>query len=141
MAKKKDKKEQQAIESVANCDQFTEVVTNCDYLEKSDNIFSQSKIEILILTIRGQQVMIDRDLADLYKVKTKRLNEQVKRNIEKFPLDFCFQLNDLEFENWRSQFATSNSDKMGEAPKAESFSSTISLTTACFPCSPSAPKV
>ena len=57
--------------------------------------------------------MIDRDLADLYGVKTKRLNEQVKRNIEKFPPDFCFQLNDLEFENWRSQFATSNSDKMG----------------------------
>ena len=82
-------------------------------LEKSNTIISQSKIESLILTIRGQQVMIDRDLADLYGVKTKRLNEQVKRNIEKFPPDFCFQLNDLEFENWRSQFATSNSDKMG----------------------------
>ena len=113
MAKKKNTKEQQAIEPVTICDQSTEVVTNCDYLEKSDNIFSQSKIESLILTIRGQQVMIDRDLADLYRVKTKRLNEQVKRNIEKFPPDFCFQLNDLEFENWRSQFATSNSDKMG----------------------------
>lgn len=113
MAKKKDKKEQQAIEPVANCDQFTEVVAICDHLERSNTIISQSKIESLILTVRGQQVMIDRDLADLYGVKTKRLNEQVKRNIEKFPPDFCFQLNDLEFENWRSQFATSNSDKMG----------------------------
>ena len=113
MTKKNGKNEQKDIEPVANCDQSPEVVTNCNDLETNDNIFSQSKIESLILTIRGEQVMIDRDLADLYKVKTKRLNEQVKRNIEKFPLDFCFQLNDFEFENWRSQFATSNSDKMG----------------------------
>ena len=57
--------------------------------------------------------MIDRDLAELYGVETKRLNEQVRRNIERFPEEFCFQLNKDEFENWRSQFATSNSDKMG----------------------------
>ena len=57
--------------------------------------------------------MIDRDLAELYGVETKRLNEQVRRNIERFPEEFCFQLNKEEFENWRSQFATSNSDKMG----------------------------
>ena len=113
MAKKKDNKEQQAIEPAANCNQSTDKVAICDHLEKSNTIISQIKIESLILTIRGQQVMIDRDLADLYGVKTKRLNEQVKRNIEKFPPDFCFQLNDLEFENWRSHFATSNSDKMG----------------------------
>ena len=113
MAKQKDKKEQQTIELVANRDQLTEEVAICDHLEKNDTIISQSKIESLILTVRGQQVMIDRDLADLYGVKTQRLNEQVKRNIEKFPPDFCFQLNDLEFENWRSRFATSNSDKMG----------------------------
>lgn len=102
MTKKKTKKEEKpSIQlEVANCDQFTEVVTNCDYLENNDKILSQSEIESLILTIRGQQVMIDRDLANLYKVKTKRLNEQVKRNIEKFPLDFCFQLNDFEFEKW-----------------------------------------
>ncbi len=120
MTKKKTKKEEKpSIQlEVANCDQFTEVVTNCDHLENNDKILSQSEIESLILTIRGQQVMIDRDLANLYKVKTKRLNEQVKRNIEKFPLDFCFQLNDFEFEKWRSQFATSNSDKMEQnSPK------------------------
>ena len=49
-------------------------------------------IESKIFTIRGQQVMLDRDLAELYQVNTKRLNEQVKRNIQKFPSDFMFQL-------------------------------------------------
>lgn len=72
-----------------------------------------SNIEKKILSIRNQQVMIDRDLAELYGVETKRLNEQVRRNIERFPERFMFQLNDLEFEIWKSQFATSNSDKMG----------------------------
>ena len=62
---------------------WEEPVTICDQLEKSDNILSQSEIESLILTIRGHQVLIDRDLADLFGVKTKRLNEQVKRNLER----------------------------------------------------------
>ena len=57
--------------------------------------------------------MLDRDLAELYGVETKRLKEQVKRNRERFPVDFMFELTDSEFTNWRSQFATSNSDKMG----------------------------
>ncbi|MCK9337609.1 MAG: ORF6N domain-containing protein [Arcobacteraceae bacterium] len=65
-----------------------------------------------IYNIRGLQVMIDRDLAELYHVETRRLNEQVKRNIERFPEEFMFQLSKEEFENWKSQFATSN-DKMG----------------------------
>ena len=70
-------------------------------------------IENLILNIRGKQVMLDRDLARLYDVETKRLNEAVKRNIERFPEDFMFQLNKEEFENiniLRSQFATSSKD-------------------------------
>ncbi|MFA5972045.1 MAG: ORF6N domain-containing protein [Lentimicrobiaceae bacterium] len=54
------------------------------------------KIERAILYIRGQKVMLDIDLADMYGVKTKRLNEQVKRNINRFPLDFMFQLSDDE---------------------------------------------
>ena len=67
-----------------------------------------------ICVIRGQKVMLDFDLADLYQVPTKRLNEAVKRNIARFPDDFMFQLNKEELENWRSQFATSNSRaKMG----------------------------
>jgi hypothetical protein len=67
-------------------------------------------IENLIHVIRGKQVMLDRDLARLYGVETGRLNEQVKRNIERFPEDFMFQLNKDEFENWKSHFAISNSD-------------------------------
>jgi len=67
-------------------------------------------IENLIHVIRGKQVMLDRDLARLYGVETGRLNEQVKRNIERFPADFMFQLSKEEFENWKSQFAISNGD-------------------------------
>jgi hypothetical protein len=66
-----------------------------------------------IHTIRGLQVMLDRDLAELYGVETKVFNQAVKRNIERFPNDFMFQLSKEEFENWRSQFVTSNADKMG----------------------------
>ena len=61
-----------------------------------------------ILTIRGVQVMLDRDLAELYGVPTKRLNEQVKRNARRFPNNFMFQLSKAELEDWRSQIATSN---------------------------------
>ncbi len=65
-----------------------------------------------IYFIRNKKVMIDRDLAMLYGVETKRLKEQVKRNLERFPEDFMFVLSKEEFQNWRSQIATSNSDKM-----------------------------
>lgn len=65
------------------------------------------QIESLILTIRDKQVILDRDLARLYGVETFRLNEQVKRNIERFPEDFMFQLTKEEFENWKSQIVTS----------------------------------
>lgn len=58
--------------------------------------------------------MLDYDLAEIYQVPTKRLNEAVKRNIYRFPQDFMFQLSKLEFQNWKSQFATSNaSNRMG----------------------------
>ena len=65
-------------------------------------------IESLILTLRGQKVILDADLAELYDVPTKRLNEQVKRNADRFPEDFLFQLTATEFENLKSQFATSS---------------------------------
>ena len=58
-----------------------------------DIIQTKVIIKNCIYTIRGQKVMIDRDLAELYEVETKRLNEAVKRNIERFPSDFMFQLN------------------------------------------------
>lgn len=76
-------------------------------------IISEETISDKIYFIRNQKVMLDRDLAMLYGIETKRLKEQVKRNISRFPEDFMFELNKSEFENWRSQFATSNSDKMG----------------------------
>jgi len=61
-----------------------------------------------IYYIRGKNVMLDQDLAELYDVETKRLNEQVKRNLSRFPDDFMFQLNNEEFKNLKSQFATSS---------------------------------
>ena len=67
-------------------------------------------IENLIQVIRGKQVILDRDLARLYRVETGRLNEQVKRNIERFPADFMFQLSKEEAESLKSQFATSSED-------------------------------
>ena len=68
----------------------------------------QKTIEKKILLIRGKKVMLDRDLALLYEVPTKRLNEQVKRNIKRFPPDFMLQLTKKEFENLKSHFATSS---------------------------------
>jgi len=66
-----------------------------------------------IYSIRKTRVMLDRDLAELYGVKTKALKQAVRRNITRFPEDFMFELTKEEFTNWRSQFVTSNHDKMG----------------------------
>lgn len=65
-------------------------------------------IQSKIYEIRGQQVMIDKDLAGLYQVEVKRLNESVKRNLKRFPEDFMFQLTTEEWQNLKSQFATSS---------------------------------
>jgi len=66
-----------------------------------------------IYLYRGQKVMIDRDLAELYDVETRVLKLAVRRNILRFPDDFMFEMNEEEFQNWRSQIVISNSDKMG----------------------------
>lgn len=71
------------------------------------------RIESKIYLIRGVKVMMDRDLAELYGVETRALKQAVRRNIKRFPDDFMFELTKEELENWRSQFVTSNSDKMG----------------------------
>ena len=71
------------------------------------------RIERAILSIRGEKVMLDSDLAELYGVETKRLNEQVRRNLARFPADFMFQLTPVEFDNLRSQIATSSSEYGG----------------------------
>ncbi|MDX2227042.1 MAG: ORF6N domain-containing protein [Verrucomicrobiae bacterium] len=65
-------------------------------------------IQSRIFTIRGERVMLDSDLAEIYGVTTKRLIEQMKRNQEKFPKDFCFQIDNQELANLRSHFATSS---------------------------------
>ncbi len=76
--------------------------------EKNEIIaVSESEIRNLIYTVRGQQVMIDSDLAMLYQVETRRLNESVKRNIGRFPETFCFQMTKEEYNSLKSQFATS----------------------------------
>ncbi len=81
-----------ASEPVAICDRLPEVIN----------------IQPMIRVVRGKQVMLDRDLAALYEVETKRLNEQVKRNIERFPDDFMFQLSKKDIEILKSQNATSS---------------------------------
>ena len=78
-----------------------------------DTLMVQGEISSRILTLRGVQVMLDRDLAALYQVETRRLNEQVKRNSDRFPDDFMFQLTEEELKNWKSQNATSNKEIMG----------------------------
>lgn len=70
-------------------------------------------IQSKIYDIRGQKVMIDRDLAEMYGVETRVLNQAVKRNIDRFPDDFMFQLTNEEMEIWKSQIVMSNSVKMG----------------------------
>lgn len=78
-------------------------------LTQIDNQLVQSKI----YTVRHTQVMLDRDLAELYGVETRRLNEQVKRNQNRFPASFMFQMTKEELQNWVSQNATSNREVMG----------------------------
>lgn len=92
MAKEREEIEVKASKEVANCDQLPETID----------------IQPMIRVIRGQQVMLDNDLATLYGVETRRLNEQVKRNMERFPDDFMFQLTKEELDNLMSQNATSS---------------------------------
>ena len=77
-------------------------------MEESLAKINNEEIKNLIYTIRGKQVMLDSDVAMLYKTETKKINQAVKRNIERFPEKFCFQLNEIEFKNLKSQFVTSS---------------------------------
>lgn len=79
-------------------------------MEKQIIIYSQQEIENRIFNFRGLSVMIDRDLAEMYQVETKVLNQAVKRNIERFPEKFRFQLTEQEVVNWKSQIMMSNAD-------------------------------
>lgn len=73
----------------------------------------EQKILSKIYVVRGEKVMLDRDLAELYGVETKRLKETVKRNIERFPKDFMFEMTAKEFEKWRAGASLTASDKQG----------------------------
>lgn len=85
------------------------------------SLIPAERIEHAILLIRGQRVMLDRDLASLYGVETRTLNQAVRRNLSRFPDDFIFQLTKEEFDHWKSQFVTSNPTtkiKIGYLPMA-----------------------
>ena len=111
-------------------------------MEDDQQLILVDQIEPLILTIRGQKVLLDRDLAALYGVPTKRLNEQVRRNRKRFPEDFMFQLSKEEFEDWRSQIATSNpSAKMGLRRRPYAFTEHGAIMAATILNSPRAVEV
>jgi hypothetical protein len=78
-------------------------------------VLNNEQLEPLICTVRGQRVVFDADLARLYGVSTKRFNEALKRNRLRFPDDFAFQLSAVEFDDLRSQFATSSSQAADSA--------------------------
>src|SRR5947209_13260549 len=81
---------------------------------KKATLVSQQQIESAVLVLRGEKVLLDADLAAMYGVMTKALNQAVRRNRGRFPPDFMFRLTKEELENWRSQIVTSNSAaKMG----------------------------
>ena len=109
MARKKTA-EKGEPEVVAKCDNLNEVTPNHDELITSVAQSSPESVSIksMIRLVRGQQVMLDSDLAFLYGIETRRLNKQVKRNIERFPSDFMFQLTKEELDFLKSQFAMSN---------------------------------
>ena len=69
----------------------------------------EERILRIIIAVRGEKVILDADLAELYGVASRRLNEQVRRNVDKFPDDFMFKLSKDEYENLKSQFSTSSS--------------------------------
>jgi hypothetical protein len=86
----------------------------------NDAMLPDEKIQKVIYLVRRQKVMLDRDLAALYGVPTKALKQAVRRNVTRFPADFMFVLTQEELGDWRSQFVTSNADRMGlrHAPMA-----------------------
>ena len=111
MAKKTKNTYVQNSEPVANSDRVQGLVAKCDNLqfEVQNQHLKNVDIKSMIRNIRGQQVMLDYDLAKLYGVTTGRLNEQVKRNVERFPDDFMFQLTKGELELLKSQIVISKS--------------------------------
>ena len=82
-------------------------------IKMSNETIPPDRVQNRILILRGYRVLLDRDLAGFYGVTTKALNQAVKRNHNRFPADFCFQLTPEELTNLRSQFVTSNDGRGG----------------------------
>ena len=74
----------------------------------SCDVITTERVRSLLVAIRGQMVLLDRDVAALYEVQTKEVNQAVRNNPDKFPAGFVFRLNSLELENWKSKILTSN---------------------------------
>jgi len=97
------------------------VISNRKKLSLADNLMTMKKHSLLpdeliinkIILLRDQKVLVDRDLADLYGVETRVLNQAVKRNIKRFPDDFMFQMTSEEMNIWKSQIVMSDNDRMG----------------------------
>jgi ORF6N domain len=90
-------------------------MSNQNKIAMTELILSDDYLATTIYKIRNQKVILDRDIARLYGIPTKALKQAVRRNPDRFPIDFMFELSDEEFGNWRSQIVTSNfnGDKMG----------------------------
>lgn len=104
-----------------NCFKIYAIIKGCEIMEEN-RLITQSELDIediksLIYTIRGKQVMLDSDVANIYHCETKYVNRVVKRNIERFPEEFCFQLNEDEFKVLRCQFVTLNEGGRGQHRK------------------------
>ena len=108
---------------------------------KARDFIPEKRILKIIIVIRGQKVILDSDLAELYGVETRRLNEQVRRNIHKFPEDFMFQITKEEFSNLKSQIATSRSGWGGRRKSPLVFSEHGALQAANVLNSPQANKM
>ena len=122
-------------EPVTNCDQSKEVVANCDQLDKEIDIIPIEEIDIakLIVVVRDQQVLIDRDLAMLYKVETRTLNQKVKRNINRFPERFRFQLTKQEMNELITDCDRFISMKHAPAPPYAFTEQGLSMLSAVLP--------
>ena len=100
---------------------ITNLMLGCEIMEENklsiQNELAIEDIKNLIYTIRGKQVMMDSDVANIYHCETKYVNRVVKRNIERFPEEFCFKLNENEFEVLRCQFVTLNENGRGQHRK------------------------
>lgn len=111
------------------CSKIYKVRKGCETMEENklaiQNELTNEDIKNLIYTIRGKQVMLDSDVAMLYHYETKKLNQAVKRNIDRFPEKFCFQLTEDEFSNLRSQIVTLDKNSTSENSTTHSLRSQI----------------